>query len=126
MTGSRWRRLGAKAGGLRRFATFFSHQRPSSMTRVPTEFEKPPSNRTLTTSAGTPRGSLYRSARSIRRERILDLAQEAAMAFLMVTKRNRFFRDLYLRRRFEQHLDRHHVRLVVLSDLDREEGRGTG
>lgn len=45
---------------------------------------------------------------------------------LLATKRNRFFRDLYLRRRFEQNLARHRVKLVMRDDFDREQARFTG
>ena len=50
--------------------------------------------------------------------RILELAQEGAIDLVLATKRDRFFRDLYLRRGFERDLARHRVRLVALDDLN--------
>ena len=50
--------------------------------------------------------------------RVLELAGEGAIDLVLAAKRDRFFRDLYLRRGFERDLARHRVRLVALDDLN--------
>src|SRR5215208_1419418 len=48
--------------------------------------------------------------------RILELAEGAKIDAALAWKRDRFFRDLYLRRGFEQDLYEHGVKLVALND----------
>lgn len=48
--------------------------------------------------------------------RILELAESGAIDAAVAVKRDRFFRDLYLRRGFEQDLSEFGVRLIALND----------
>jgi len=50
--------------------------------------------------------------------RILELSEARKIDLVLATKRNRLFRDLYLRRGFERDLSRHRVRLKALDDTD--------
>ena len=50
--------------------------------------------------------------------RILELAKGRRVDLVLATKRNRFFRDLYLRRGFEKDLKKYRVKLKALDDMD--------